>query len=217
MADLITGAQLKLIVPNMTQQRADAIADRISFIAPGYGIKTHDVLREVLANICHESGGFRIMQEGMNYKAARIVEVWPSRFVLGKDPTGKKKNANDYAGNPKKLANEVYNGRMGNRIGTDDGYNNRGSGFLQTTGLEAATAYAAWWSNPDVVDIMNRVRTEDWWAVDCAFWEYAVALKLIPASIGDERFSYIVKKINGGYIGLPEREAFFKRCQLYLK
>lgn len=217
MADLLTGEVLKKIVPNISIARATAIAERISFIAPGYGIKTNDTLREALANIIHESGSFRILQEGMNYRAARIVQVWPSRFTLGPDPKGKKKDANLFAGDAKKLANEVYNGRMGNRVGTDDGFNYRGSGFMQMTGREAALEYAKWWSNNDPEDLMRRVRTEDYWAIDSAFWEYAVALKLIPASIGDERFSYIVKRINGGYIGLQERQAIFDRCKQYLK
>lgn len=212
---LITGRILQKICPVMKLDRAELIADRISFIAPGYGIDTADILREAIANIAHESGEFRIKEEQMSYKTAqRIVDIWPTRFNL--TGTGGKKNANDYVKNPRKLANETYNGRMGNKIGTDDGYDFRGTGFIQSTGKETAFAYGKWWSmNP--IELFQKARTEDWWAVDIAFWEYSVASKLISASIGDERFKYIVKKINGGYIGLADRQKYFDRCKLYLK
>lgn len=137
---LITGRILQKICPVMKLDRAELIADRISFIAPGYGIDTADILREAIANIAHESGEFRIKEEQMSYKTAqRIVDIWPTRFNL--TGTGGKKNANDYVKNPRKLANETYNGRMGNKIGTDDGYDFRGTGFIQSTGKETAFAY----------------------------------------------------------------------------
>ena len=62
-------------------------------------------------------------RENMNYSAARIKQVWPSR-----------PEAVRYAGKPKALANEVYGGRLGNRPGTDDGWRFRGGGVDQLTG-----------------------------------------------------------------------------------
>jgi putative chitinase len=212
---LISGKVLQQICPAVKLDRADFLADRINFIAPGYGIETADTLREAVANIAHESGEFRIKEEQMSYKTAqRIVDIWPSRFNL--TGTGGKKNANDFVKNPRKLANETYNGRMGNRIGTDDGYNFRGTGYLQSTGKEAALQYGKWWSI-DPIELFQKARTEDWWAIDIAFWDFCIAKKLIPLSVSDERFNYIVKKINGGYIGLADRQKYFDRCKLYLK
>jgi len=62
-------------------------------------------------------------RENMNYRAARIKQVWPSRPEAVK-----------FAGKPVELANSVYGGRLGNRPGTNDGWDFRGGGIDQLTG-----------------------------------------------------------------------------------
>ncbi len=96
-----------------------------------------DRLAGFLANCMHETGGLIILRESLNYKTPkRLREVWPSRF-------GSKSDAEllKLCGNEKALASVVYNGRMGNRPGTDDGYIFRGAGYLQTTGREGFIKY----------------------------------------------------------------------------
>lgn len=98
---------------------------------------TLDRLAGFLANCLHETGGLVILRESLNYRTPkRLREVWPSRF-------GSKDDAEllKLCGNEKALASVVYNGRMGNRIGTDDGYIFRGAGYLQTTGREGFIKY----------------------------------------------------------------------------
>ena len=74
------------------------------------------------------SGGFKIAVENLNYTAARLMEVWPSRFrTLA--------IARQYERNPQKLGNFVYANRMGNgNAASGDGYRFRGRGLLQLTG-----------------------------------------------------------------------------------
>ncbi|WP_104663406.1 hypothetical protein [Ensifer adhaerens] len=84
-------------------------------------------LAAVLAEVHHETGGtMRPLEENLNYSARRLTQVWPARF-----PT--LASAEPYAGNPRKLANRVYGGRLGNVEG-DDGWAFRGRGLAQITG-----------------------------------------------------------------------------------
>src|ERR1700709_1007149 len=86
-----------------------------------YGINTPLLAAHVMAQISHECGAGHEVVENLAYSAGRMMQVWPSRF-----PT--MASAQPYAGNPRALANKVYNGRMGNAAGSDDGWNFRGCG-----------------------------------------------------------------------------------------
>ena len=94
-----------------------------------YGITTPLLAAHVMAQISHECGAGHDVVENLNYTAGRMMQVWPSRFPA-------MAMAAPYAGNPRALANKVYNGRMGNAAGSDDGWNFRGRGAAQTTGRE---------------------------------------------------------------------------------
>jgi len=85
-----------------------------------------------------ETGGFRDIRENLNYTTlGALRKAWPSRF--GHMPDSQAKT---YLRNPRRLASKVYNGRMGNRPGSSDGYDFRGGGWIQTTGRSAVEAYA---------------------------------------------------------------------------
>jgi putative chitinase len=81
-----------------------------------------------LAQVLHESQALTVEYENLTYSAERLVKVWPARFR----PRGALDPA-AYARNPRKLANLVYGGRMGN-TGPEDGFLYRGRGMLQLTG-----------------------------------------------------------------------------------
>jgi putative chitinase len=206
MALSLTGSQLIKVVPNMAPARANAIADRITTIAPGYGINTPDILHEFLANVAHESGGFRVKEENMNYSAKRLRQVWPSRFKT-LEAAGK------YAHQPEKLANLVYGGRMGNFL-PGDGWTFRGGGFIQLTGRDMYTKYGKWlgWEGDGLPE---AVRTDDFYALDSACWLFAIEKKLIDEAISDQ-FERVVRSINGGVIGLSDRQAYYQRAKRYV-
>src|SRR5437763_12142905 len=91
-------------------------------ILPTFGIDTPKKIAHFLAQTSHESGGFMIAIENMNYTAKRLTQVWPKRF-----PT--LEAAAPFAGNPQKLGNSVYANRMGNGSpASGDGFRFRGRG-----------------------------------------------------------------------------------------
>jgi len=210
----ITGNQLKLICPSLGLDRAIYLAGLISNVCPKYGIDTFDKLHEFLATIAHESGEFTIKKESMFYSTPqRIVDVWPSRFnITGKDG---KLNANDFIKNPAKLANTVYANRMGNgNFESNDGFNFIGGGFIQLTGRESYAAYAKY-IGKDIVETANLVRTTDEYALDSACWEFSIDKKLNDEAENDD-FLTVTKRINGGTVGLAERERYYNRCKQVL-
>jgi len=95
---------------------------------PAFGVNTPKRIAHFLSQIGHESGGFRISVENLSYTAARMMQVWPSRFP-------NLEIASQYAHNPEKLGNFVYANRMGNgNAASGDGFRFRGRGLLQLTG-----------------------------------------------------------------------------------
>ena len=84
-----------------------------------------------LATAFHETGGKMVpVVENLNYTtAAQLQKTWPARFPS-------MAAAQPYVRNPRGLANRVYNGRMGNATGSDDGWNFRGRGLPQLTGRD---------------------------------------------------------------------------------
>lgn len=143
-----------------------------------------DFLREIL----HESAMLSRLEEGLNYSAERLMQVWPTRF-----PT--LESALPYARNGQVLANKVYSGRMGN-VEPGDGFKYRGRGVIMVTGRANYSAL----SKIMGIDFVN---SPDLLAqpvialkVAIAWWEGNV-----PDSImGD--LKRVRKAVNGGSTGL---------------
>lgn len=176
-----------------------------------YEINTVLRASHFLGQIAHESGDFTIKTESMNYSTpSRIVEIWPSRFNL--DGSNNKKNANNFVKNQELLAESVYGGRMGNDK-PGDGFRFRGGGFLQLTGKEAYVGYSRYIKRP-VEETADLLRSDDFFALDAALWEYVINKKLnsiADSGSSEDTIKRITKIINGGFIGLQDRIVKFKK------
>ena len=171
-----------------------------------FGIFTHNQQATFIGQCGHECGNFRILEENLNYKAVTLMKLWPKRF-----PT--LEVANGYAGNPKKIANQVYSSRMGNRDeNSGDGYRFRGRGCIQLTGhsnyFHAGKALGIdFVANPDLVGTAKYAALTAGW-----FWD---THKLnAPADALDH--AKVTKIINGGVIGLEDRIKHTQQALLVL-
>lgn len=143
----------------------------------------------------HECGNFRILEENLNYRAETLMKLWPKRF-----PT--REIADQYARNPKKIANKVYSGRMGNRDeASGDGFRFRGRGAIQLTG-HSNYYHASQACGVDFVKEPDLVATPQYAALTAGwFWDTHKLNRF--ADVRD--WTGLTKRINGGIIGLDDR------------
>lgn len=176
------------------------------------GITTPLQVAHIMAQISHECGAGLEVVENLSYSARRMTQVWPSRFP-------NLAAALPYANNPRKLADKVYNGRMGNRPGTDDGYDFRGRGASQTTGREGYGKLAAktgldLLNNPDLINDPAQF-------LECGVADFNIC-GCLPfcaprPGLPDGDIRGVTHHLNGGYIGLAERQAWFAKWKAALR
>jgi putative chitinase len=161
-----------------------------------FGIITPAQQASFIGQCGHECGNFKVLEENLNYRAETLMKLWKSRF-----PTIE--IANEYSRNPKKIANKVYASRMGNRDeSSGDGFRFRGRGCIQLTG-HANYFHAGKACGEDFVMNPDLVATPKYAAMTAGwFWsthklnQYADARDYVT----------MTKKINGGTIGLADRQ-----------
>jgi putative chitinase len=183
----------------------DGIAASAQAVFAKYGTNSPLLVAHVMAQISHECGAGHDVVENLNYSAGRLMQVWPSRFPS-------MASAQPYAGNPRALANKVYNGRMGNASGSDDGWNFRGRGAAQTTGREGYARLAKATgldlvNHPDLVNDPGRF-------LECGVADF-VLCGCLPFAKADDVLN-VTRRLNGGTVGLPQRQAWLARWKAAL-
>jgi putative chitinase len=160
-----------------------------------FNISTPRQQAAFLGQCGHECGNFRVLEENLNYRAETLMKIWPRRF-----PT--LEIANQYARQPKKIANKVYADRMGNRDeASGDGYRFRGRGCIQLTG-SANYFHAGKALGVDFIMEPDLVATPQYAALTAGFFWNTQKLNAIAESGNNLA---LTKKINGGTIGLNDR------------
>lgn len=167
-----------------------------------FEINTIRRIAAFLATLAHE-GGFRVgVRENMNYSAARLAQVWPSRFK------GPNALALAIANKPEKIANQVYANRMGNGPPeSGDGWTFRGNGPIQLTGRANHERFAKA-MGMTVETAVEWIGTIEGGVMSAAwFWEENDVNRLADTpGVADE-----TRRINGGTVGLEARRAIFDR------
>jgi putative chitinase len=183
----------------------DGIANSAQAVFTKYEIDSPLLVAHVMAQISHECGAGHDVVENLNYTAARMMQVWPSRF-----PT--MASAAPYAGNPRALANKVYNGRMGNAAGSDDGWTFRGRGAAQTTGREGYARLAKA-TGLDLVHFPDLVN-DPLRFLECGVADF-VLCGCLPFAKADDVLN-VTRRLNGGTVGLAQRQAWLAKWKAAL-
>ena len=169
---------------------------------PDYDINTPARVAAFIAQCAHESGGFKFLQENLNYKAESLCKVWP-RYFPNIDV------ARQYEKKPEKIANRAYGGRMGNGPEeTGDGWKFCGRGLIQLTGRSNYQAFADS-IETNIEDLPAYLATFEG-AVQsaCWFWESNNLNQF--ADKGD--IVTMTKRINGGTLGLEDRQKHYQHA-----
>jgi len=188
----------------------DKVLAMIPDTAAKFQLNTPLRLAHFLAQCGHESGGFRLTKENLNYSAKGLMGIFKKYF-----PT--EAIANQYARQPQKIANKVYGGRMGNGPeASGDGAKYCGRGYIQLTGKDNYTAFGKA-INEDLTAAPEKVANE--YALLSAAWFFTKngLHKLADQGATDAVVTMITKRVNGGTIGLADRIKHFKEYYELLK
>jgi putative chitinase len=198
---IVNSGALKL--QNLKGHIPEAVIGMIPDVAAKFQIDTPLRLAHFLAQCGHESGGFRLTKENLNYSAKGLMGIFKKYF-----PT--EALANQYARQPEKIANKVYGNRMGNGSeASGEGAKFCGRGYIQLTGKENYTAFGKSigvdvCANPELVASQYALASAAW------FFSKNGLHKIADEGASDAVVTKITKRVNGGTIGLPDRIKHFK-------
>ena len=194
---MITAEQFAQIFPH--NKDPQGWVDSMNDVFPKYGIDQPHRIAAFLAQCGHESAGWSVFEENLNYSAEGLCKIFGSHFHGIED-------ANNYARQPELIANRIYSNRMGNGDeASGDGYKFCGRGLIQLTGKDNYQGFA------DSLGISVEEASEYMETFEgcvqsaCWFWEtnnlnqWADAADMVT----------LTKKINGGTLGLEERQHFY--------
>lgn len=204
MTDPTFGAALSRLWPTAPAALREGIVATEAAVFAKYGFGPLEQ-SHFMAQISHECGAGRALVENLNYSPEGIVRTWPKRFASISE-------AMPFAHKPQALANKVYSGRMGNRPGSNDGWSFRGRGGTNTTGHDGYYRLAVKMavdllSNPELVNDPQIF-------LECAVVDFILCGCLPFARRDDLRG--VTYHLNGGLIGLAQREAWLKRWKVAL-
>lgn len=189
----MTQEQLKQIAPSLPVD-----VDKVNELLEKYEINTPERIAGFFSQCAHESGNFKFKTENLNYSADALNRVFPAYF-------GTKRNAAEYARNPEKIANVVYNdanrkSKLGNTE-PGDGWKFRGRGYIQLTGRTNYTGFAKF-MGMGIDEVISYAETDEGALASALyFWKLANCNKHCDS--GDQKA--LCKSINGGFNGLEDR------------
>ena len=204
----LTLSQLRQLLPK--NKYVEHWYHALSVLLPDYDINTPRRVAAFIAQCSHESGGFSVLKENLNYKPQALRRLFPKYFpddVI----------AGQYCAKPNKqeaIANRIYANRMGNGDeSSGDGHRFCGRGLIQLTGRANYQNFA------DSIEVDGRslkieevpeyLETFEGAAQSaCWFWE----TNNLNRWADDGDILTLTKRINGGTIGLEDRKKHYEHA-----
>ena len=181
----------------------DSVIAQIPETAEKFQINTPLRLAHFLSQCSHESAGFKVFQENLNYSADGLKKIFPKYFPGNLSES--------YARNPEKIASKVYGGRMGNGLeSTKEGYKFRGRGALQTTGKENYKKLGDF-LGVDLISNPDLVATKYPLASAAFFFESNKLWSICDKGADESTVKAVTKRVNGGLIGIDHRLSEFTK------
>jgi putative chitinase len=162
------------------------------------------------AQTAHETGGFKLFTENLNYSADGLQKIFGKYFPGTLEES--------YSRNPEKIANRVYASRMGNgNEASGDGWKFRGRGALQLTGKDNYKAFSDYLKKPEIMTNPDLVATTYSFESAMFFFDKNKLWSICDQGINDAAILALTKRINGGTHGLADRNEKTKKYYEYVK
>ena len=150
------------------------------------------------AQTSHETGGYKLFTENLNYSAQGLQGIFGKYFPGNLEES--------YARQPEKIASRVYASRMGNGDeASKDGWKFRGRGALQLTGKANYEAFAKYLNKPEIMENPDLVATTYSFESAMFFFDKNKLWSICDQGINDAAILSLTKRINGGTHGLDDR------------
>jgi putative chitinase len=186
---------LKTLFPNENWTFFEPFVPFVDTELPKFGINTPLRKAHFLAQVAHESNGFRFVVENLNYSDTGLFSNFRKYF-----PT--LALARQFARQPQRIANKVYADRMGNgNEASGEGWKFRGRGLIQLTGKNNYQRFSTatgtdFVANPDLL-------AQAPWALSSAAWYWQQ--NNVNRFADADNIVAVTRAVNGGTIGLSGR------------
>lgn len=222
----VTYNQLKTIFPQASDANLNIVVAELQGRLEEFKLDTPTRLRHFFSQIKGEVGPqMKGKTEGFQFSPAtlRSFSRYYREHPVESENDGYEKNS---AGRIIRRADEQAIGRKhylrlnGNRQNNpDDGYNFRGRGLIQVTGYEKYNGfmegYHEYWSDeaPDTVSESEKINTMPY-AIRSALWFWLhYEVYSLDKGNGYSDVVAVTKRVNGGNMGLAERQEAYLLCE----
>ncbi|KLR34504.1 glycoside hydrolase family 19 protein [Enterobacter kobei] len=222
----VTYNQLKTIFPQASDANLNIVVAELQGRLEEFKLDTPTRLRHFFSQIKGEVGPqMKGKTEGFQFSPAtlRSFSRYYREHPVESENDGYEKNS---AGRIIRRADEQAIGRKhylrlnGNRQSNpDDGYNFRGRGLIQVTGYEKYNGfmggYHEYWSDeaPDTVSEPEKINTMPY-AIRSALWFWLhYEVYSLDEGNGYSDVVAVTKRVNGGNMGLAERQEAYLLCE----